>query len=239
MVSMTRRHIPMLVVAAAAAISLLAPAVASARLSEIGLGADNSLGTPSCPSSPCLAITRTTGYQLVLGSRRNVFVAPRSGRIVAFTLRLGKPTTKQVDFFDQQSGGKSQVRLAILRPVASRVRGQILYKLNAQTDPLMVEKYFGTDGAVPALHLAADQEGLGRRAQRAHVGPGARGQRPRQHVRVARQPREAVLEQPRATAAAHDAGLDAPVLLHVPAGAADVQRDADLHSLAPAPAPAA
>jgi len=143
MISMTRRHIPMLVVAAAAAISLLAPAVASARLTEIGLGADNSLGTPSCPSSPCLAITRTTGYQLVLGSRRNVFVAPRAGRIVAFTLRLGKPTTKQVDFFDQQSGGKSQVRLAILRPVASRVRGQILYKLNAQTDPLMVEKYFG------------------------------------------------------------------------------------------------
>jgi hypothetical protein len=62
MIPMTRRHIPMLVVAAAAAISLLAPAVASARLTELGLGTDNSLGTPSCPTSPCLAITRTTGY---------------------------------------------------------------------------------------------------------------------------------------------------------------------------------
>jgi hypothetical protein len=149
MVSMTRRHFPMLAVAAAAAISLLAPTVASARLTELGLGTDNSIGTPSCPSSPCLAITRTTGYQLVLGSKRSVFVAPRTGRIVAFTLRLGKPTTKQVAFFDQQSGGKSQVRLAILRPVKSKVKGQVLFQLNAQTDPLMVEKYFGKTTQFP------------------------------------------------------------------------------------------
>jgi hypothetical protein len=149
MISMTRRHIPMLAVAASAAICLLAPSVASARVTELGVGTDNSIGTPSCPTSPCLAITRTTGYQLVLGGRRSVFVAPRTGRIVAFTLRLGKPTAKQIDFFDQQSGGKSQVRLAILRPVASRVRGQVLYKLNAQTDPLMVQKYFGTTAQFP------------------------------------------------------------------------------------------
>src|SRR4029450_6840379 len=103
MIPMTRRHTSMRVVAGAAAMSLLAPAVSSARLTELGLGTDNSLGTPSCPTSPCLAITRTTGYQLVLGSRRNVFVAPRTGRIVAFTLRLGKPTARQIDFFDQQS----------------------------------------------------------------------------------------------------------------------------------------
>jgi hypothetical protein len=139
----------MLAVALAAAAALLVPATASARMTELGLGTDNSLGTPSCPSTPCLAITRTTGYQLVLGSRRNVFVAPRTGRIVAFTLRLGKPTARQVDFFDQQSGGKAQVRLSILRPVKSKVKGQILYKLNAQTDPFMVEKYFGSTAQFP------------------------------------------------------------------------------------------
>ncbi len=140
---MTRRHIPVLAAAVVAALCLIAPSGASARITELGLGADNSLGTPSCPSSPCLAVTRTTGFQLVLGSKHSPFVSPRTGRIVAFTLRLGKPTTKQVDFFDQQSGGKSQVRLAILRPVKSKVKGQILYKLNAQTDPFLLEKYFG------------------------------------------------------------------------------------------------
>jgi len=139
----------MLAVALAAAAALLVPATASARTTELGLGTDNSLGTPSCPSSPCLAVTRTTGYQLVLGSKRNVFVAPRTGRIVAFTLRLGKPTAKQTDFFDQQSGGKAQVRLSILRPVKSKVKGQILFKLNAQTDPFMVEKYFGKTAQFP------------------------------------------------------------------------------------------
>jgi hypothetical protein len=140
----------MLAVAVAAAAALLVPVTsASARTSELGLGTDNSLGTPSCPSTPCLAVTRTTGYQLVSGSKRNVFVAPRTGRIVAFTLRLGKPTAKQTDFFDQQSGGKSQVRLSILRPIKSKVKGQILYKLNAQTDPYMVEKYFGMTAQFP------------------------------------------------------------------------------------------
>ena len=143
MVPMTRRHPITLAVAAAAFVSLLVPSFASARTTELGLTADNSLGTPSCPTTPCLAVTRTSGFQLGLGPRRNPFAAPRAGRIVAFTMRLGKPTARQVDFFDQQSGGKSQVRIGILRPVKSRVRGQVLYKLNAQSDPFMLEKYFG------------------------------------------------------------------------------------------------
>jgi hypothetical protein len=149
MVSMTRRHPITLAVAAAAAMSLLAPSLATARTTELGLAADGSLGTPSCPTTPCLAVTRTTGFQLGLGDRRNPMMAPRTGRIVAFTLRLGKPTVKQVDFFDQQSGGKSQARIAILRPVKSRTKGQVLYKLNAQSDPFMVEKYFGKTATFP------------------------------------------------------------------------------------------
>jgi hypothetical protein len=139
----------MLAVATAAVLCLLAPSAASARVTEVGLAADNTLGTPSCPSSPCLAITRTTGYQLVLGGKRSPFVVPRTGRIVAFTLRLGKPTSKQVDFFDQQSGGKAQVRLSVLRPQKSKVKGQVLFKLNAQTDPFMVDKYFGKTVQLP------------------------------------------------------------------------------------------
>jgi hypothetical protein len=139
----------MLAVAAAAAITLLTPTLASARTTELGLAADGSLGTPSCPTTPCLAVTRTSGFQLNLGARRNPFVVPRTGRIVAFTLRLGKPTAKQVDFFDQQSGGKSQVRIGVLKPVKSKVKGQILYKLNAQSDPFLLEKYFGKTAQFP------------------------------------------------------------------------------------------
>jgi hypothetical protein len=146
---MTRRHLIPLAVAAAAVMSLLAPGSASARMTELGLAADGSMGTPSCPTTPCLAVTRTSGFQLGLGARRNPFVVPRTGRITAFTIRLGKPTTKQVDFFDQQSGGKSQVRIGILKPVKSKVKGQLLYKLNAQSDPFMLEKYFGKTAQFP------------------------------------------------------------------------------------------
>jgi len=136
-------------VLAAAALILLLPSGASARIAELGLDSSRSLGTPSCPSSPCLAITRTTGFQLITGGRRNPFVSPRTGRIVALTLRLGKPTAAQTRFFDEQSGGKAQARVAILRPVRSRRRGQILYRLNAQSDPFQLEKYFGSTVQFP------------------------------------------------------------------------------------------
>jgi hypothetical protein len=135
--------------AAAVTLVLLLPAGASARLTELGLDAQGTLGTPSCPSSPCLAVTRTTGFQLLLGGKRNPFIVPRDGRIVAFTLRLGKPTAAQIRFFDQQSGGKAQARLAILRPMPAQRRGQFLYRLSAQTDPFPLDKYFGSTVQLP------------------------------------------------------------------------------------------
>jgi hypothetical protein len=133
----------MLAAATAALVLLALPAVSAARITELGAGSDSGIGTPSCPSSPCLAVSRTTGFQLSYAAVRNPFVAPRRGRLVAFTIRLGKPSARQISFFNEQSGGKSQVRIAVLRPVTSRVRGQILYKLNAQSEPFMVERYFG------------------------------------------------------------------------------------------------
>src|SRR5438105_12944415 len=93
--------------AAASCLALLVPALASARLTELGGG---DLGTPSCPSNPCLAVTRTTGFQLLLNGRRSVFTAPRDGRLVAFTLPLGKPTARQLTFFTQQPGGNARPR---------------------------------------------------------------------------------------------------------------------------------
>jgi hypothetical protein len=141
MLPMTRRALQLCAIAAIAiALSLLAPAFASARVTELG-GTD--LGTPSCPSNPCLAVTRTTGFQMLLSGRRNAFAAPRTGRIVAFTLSLGKPTQKQIDFFNQQSGGKASARIAILRQVKSTKPGVVLYRLQAQSDPFQLEKYFG------------------------------------------------------------------------------------------------
>jgi len=80
------------------AVALAAPGLASAKL--IDLGALDPVLKPGCPGTPCYAISRTTGYQTRSGSKKSPMVVSRNGRIVAWTISLGKPTKKQIAFFD-------------------------------------------------------------------------------------------------------------------------------------------
>ena len=48
---------------------LALPALAPATLTEVGvIGATTPATTPSCPGSPCLAVSRTTGFQVKVGT---------------------------------------------------------------------------------------------------------------------------------------------------------------------------
>ena len=87
---------------------LLVPTVASARLTEIGT--PTAQGKPSCPTNPCLAVSRTTGYQVQGGRVRNPYLVPRRGAIVAFTVALGKPSNRQISFFNTNLGGPASAR---------------------------------------------------------------------------------------------------------------------------------
>jgi hypothetical protein len=91
----------------------LVPAVADARIVELGQTATQP--TPSCPAKPCLAVSRTTGYQKRISGARNPFVVPADGRIVAWSITLGDPTIKQVKFFDTTLGGAPSAHITILR----------------------------------------------------------------------------------------------------------------------------
>ena len=91
------------------------PATADARLEEIGKLERGVQG--SCPRT-CLAIPRTTGYQAKIGPNRGTYTIPRDGRIVAWTVSLGKPGPNQTKFFNERLGGESQAALAILQPGA-------------------------------------------------------------------------------------------------------------------------
>ena len=72
---------------AALAVALILPATASARIIEIGdIGTP---ATPSCPTTPCEVISRTTAYQTRIGAQKNMFVVPRDGRIVAWSMAGG------------------------------------------------------------------------------------------------------------------------------------------------------
>ena len=80
------------------------------------MGAIGTPPVPSCPTSPCEVISRTTAYQFRVGAKRGVFVAPADGRIVAWSVTLGAPGKKQRAFFEENLGGASQAGISVLRP---------------------------------------------------------------------------------------------------------------------------
>jgi hypothetical protein len=108
-----------------AALAVLPAAPAAARIIEVGKGATDT--PPSCPSNPCQAVSKTTGYQAKVGTTRAIFAAPADGKIVAWTITLGKPGPKQIKFFDDNYGGTARAGISILKPgskLFGRVTGQ-------------------------------------------------------------------------------------------------------------------
>lgn len=116
-----------------AALACAAPA--SARIIEIGAAAADAV--PTCPSSPCLAVSRTTGYQAKVVDSRDAYIVPAAGRIVAWTISLGNPDERQIEFFEGNYG-ESSANLTILR------RGKRLYhRVMAATPVQRLQTYFG------------------------------------------------------------------------------------------------
>jgi hypothetical protein len=119
---------------AAIAATLIAAAPASAKVIEIG----RTDAPPACPSSPCLAVSRTTGYQVKVGDQRGAFTVPADGQIVAWSISLGKPTGSQVAFFNKGLGGPASARLTVLR------LGKKLFARTITQSPVqLLAPYFG------------------------------------------------------------------------------------------------
>ena len=126
-------------------LALTLPAAASARIIEVGaLQGEQELPEPSCPKSPCFAVSRTTGYQAKVGTNRGLMKIPAAGRIVAWTIRLSKPGPRQVAFFNEKLGGESQAQLTILRP-GKRLFGRV----TAQSPLANLQPFFGTTVQFP------------------------------------------------------------------------------------------
>ena len=122
---------------AAAGTALAGPAVAAAEVIEVGEIPPAS--PPSCPTRPCLAVSRTTGYQAKIGTARNVVTIPKNGRIVAWTIALGNPGAQQTTFFNQRLGGESEAQITILNP-----RRKLRSRVVAQGEPQKLQAYFGS-----------------------------------------------------------------------------------------------
>lgn len=127
-------------------LALALPAGSLAKLSEVGVIPETTPPTkPSCPSS-CLAITRTTGYQVKVGTTRSLVTVPRNGTIVAWSVTLGKPNTTQIKFFNTNEGGTASAAIAVLR---SQPKPNLTYKLVAQSPIVQLQTYFGETAQFP------------------------------------------------------------------------------------------
>jgi hypothetical protein len=177
------------VIPAALVSLLLLPALADAALVEVGLKARTTSPTaPSCPANPCLAISRTTGFQVSVGSLSAPVAISKAGRIVAWTITLSKPSATQLKFFDEHEGGAAAAGIAILRPKRTRhVKGhsaadspaksgaksppksgskgpsqgasQPGYTLTAQSPIAALEPYFGKTAQFPLENTLEVQPG--------------------------------------------------------------------------------
>lgn len=145
----------------AAAVCLAAllggPAGALAKLTEVGEIPETTPPTaPSCPSAPCLVVSRTTGFQVKVGSVRSPLTVPRNGTIVAWTIRLGKPNATQVKFFSTNEGGEAMAGIAVLR---KQRKPNLSYQLIAQSPIVKLEPFFGMTAQFPLEKTLAVKKG--------------------------------------------------------------------------------
>ena len=119
--------------------ALVSAAPANAEVRELGVSNDSPLVDPSCPAD-CQAIGRVSGYPVQIGGLKNPYLINEPGKVVAFTVRLGKPDAEQTTFFSNLFGGQAQVRLAVLKPARTKRR----HRLQAQSEVFNVQRYFGS-----------------------------------------------------------------------------------------------
>ncbi|HEX2359108.1 MAG TPA: hypothetical protein VHH72_04765 [Solirubrobacterales bacterium] len=113
---------------------------AAPQIAVLGAAAPAS---PACPAS-CQAVARTTGFQASIGATKNPFVVPYSGKIVAWSIKLGAPSGSDAQFFTEKFGA-AEARLAVLKPVMKKIKqGKPIYRLKKQTPVEKISDYFGT-----------------------------------------------------------------------------------------------
>jgi hypothetical protein len=149
----------------AAAACLLAALVAltwpgpadSAPLRVVVLGQTSSTPPPSCPGkivnnveiTPCRVEGHVTGFQALAGGVAMPYEAPFEGKIVAWSITLSKPSTKdsatttnEVGFFNEFLGQPAEARIGVLRPVKGSKPPQ--YTLVRQSPIEVLNPYFGS-----------------------------------------------------------------------------------------------
>jgi hypothetical protein len=135
----------LLVTTATILAALVVVAVAAARVSELGTTLDDN--TASCPDN-CQAIGQVSGFQIQQGTRKNPYRLRSYGKVVAFTIKLGKPNASQIQFFNKLFGGPPQAMLTVLKPYVPKKgekRQPNKYVLAGSSPLFDLTNYFGSE----------------------------------------------------------------------------------------------
>jgi hypothetical protein len=132
-----------------AAVLATGEAAGAARVAVLGAATP---ATPSCPTT-CQAVGKTTGFQTSITGARNPFVVSFRGRIVAWSIKTGAPSTRpnpnnsnqsDYDFFTKTFGGPPRARISVLKPIMKQIRaGHPIYKLKSQSPVEDLSQYLG------------------------------------------------------------------------------------------------
>ena len=128
-------------VLAAALAAVIGAGIAGAAPHVTVLGAATP-AVPSCPNN-CQAVGKTTGFQTNITGAKNPFVVSTRGRVVAWSIKTGAPSTKpnpnndnqsDFDFFSKTFGGPPKARISVLKPIMKSIKaGKPIYKLKSQS----------------------------------------------------------------------------------------------------------
>ena len=132
-----------LLIVTVAIVALGVPLAASGRVVQLG-EAEPALPSSTCPEDPCLALYQATGYQeSAENSKERPYVVRRDGKVLAFTVKLGKLTREQIGFFDGKFGTPASARISILSRGKKRgKRNQ--HRLLARSEVFSLRRYFGS-----------------------------------------------------------------------------------------------
>ena len=140
-----------LAVFVAALAALLGTGFAGAAPRMVVLGAAAS-ATPSCPTN-CQAVGKTTGFQTMITGQKSPFSVPFRGRVVAWSIKTGAPSTRpnpnnnnqsDLEFFNKTFGGQPRARISVLKPIMKEIKaGRPIYRLKSQSPVEDLSQFLG------------------------------------------------------------------------------------------------
>jgi len=126
--------------ALAAASALAIPGVALGVVATLTSPSDP-IAVASCPGSatvPCTVVSRTTAFQVKVGTVRDPMHVRAEGRIVGWEITLSSPSAAQTKYFDSTEGGTSRAAIAVIRNVSG-----LGFRLVATSPIVHLEPFFG------------------------------------------------------------------------------------------------